>query len=73
MSKDDLAKLEGKIAKATGGGNYVITLENGNTITAKLCGAMKRFKIRVIEGDKVTVGVSLYDPSHGLIIYRHKA
>ena len=73
MSKDDLAKFEGRVTKATGGGNYMVTLENGSTISAKLCGTMKRFKIRVIEGDKVTVGVSLYDISHGLIVFRHKS
>jgi translation initiation factor IF-1 len=73
LSKDDLAKFEGVVSKSTGGGNYVVSLDNGETITAKLCGTMKRFKIRVIEGDKVTVGVSLYDLSHGLIIFRHKA
>jgi translation initiation factor IF-1 len=72
LSKDDLVKFEGVVSKATGGGNYLVTLENGNTITAKLCGTMKRFKIRVIEGDKVTVGVSLYDLSHGLVVFRHK-
>jgi translation initiation factor IF-1 len=58
LSKDDLAKFEGKVSKATGGGNYLITLENGATITAKLCGTMKRFKIRVIEGDNVPSGTS---------------
>jgi translation initiation factor IF-1 len=73
LSKDDLAKFEGVVIKGTGGGNYNIALENGTTITAKLCGTMKRYKIRVIEGDRVTVGVSLYDLSHGLIIFRHKA
>ncbi|HMK66890.1 MAG TPA: translation initiation factor IF-1 [Thermodesulfobacteriota bacterium] len=73
MSKDDLAKFEGVVTKGTGGGNYNITLENGTNITAKLCGTMKRYKIRVIEGDRVTVGVSLYDLSHGLIIFRHKS
>jgi translation initiation factor IF-1 len=72
LSKDDLAKLEGKITEARGGGNYVITLENGITITARLCGKMQRFKIRVIPGDRVTVGVSPYDPTHGLILHRHK-
>lgn len=72
LAKDDLAKVEGTITKATGGGNYIITLDSGATVTAKLSGAMKRFKVRVLPGDKVTVGVSLYDPSHGLIIYRHK-
>jgi translation initiation factor IF-1 len=73
LSKDDLAKVDGVITKATGGGNYIITLESGATVRAKLSGAMKRFKIRVIEGDRVTVGVSLYDPTHGLIVYRHKS
>ena len=72
MSKDDLVHVEGRGTKTTGGGNYVITLENGGVITAKLSGAMKRYKIRVIDGDRVTVGVSLYDPTHGLIIHRHK-
>ncbi len=72
MSKDDLAKLEGKVTDATGGGNYKVTLENGIAITAKLSGKMKKFKIRIIVGDRVTVGVSPYDPTHGLILHRHK-
>jgi translation initiation factor IF-1 len=72
LSREDLARLEGKITEARGGGNYVITLENGLTVSAKLCGKMQRFRIRVIPGDKVTVGVSPYDPSHGLILHRHK-
>ncbi len=72
MSKEDLIRLEGKVADATGGGNYQILLENGVTITARLSGKMKRFKIRIIVGDKVTVGVSPYDPTHGLITHRQK-
>ncbi len=72
MAKDDLSKLEGTVSDTKGGGNYVITLENGLILTAKLSGNMKRFKIRVIPGDKVTVGVSPYDPTHGLILFRHK-
>ena len=72
MSKDDLAKLEGTVTDARGGGTYIITLDNGVTLSAKLSGNMKRFKIRVLVGDKVTVGVSPYDPTHGLIIHRQK-
>lgn len=33
---------------------------------------MKRFKIRILVGDRVTIGVSPYDPSHGLITHRQK-
>lgn len=72
MAKDDLAKLEGTVTDTRGGGVYIVTLENGVTLSAKLSGNMKRFKIRVLVGDKVTVGVSPYDPTHGLIVLRHK-
>ncbi|MEK7358185.1 MAG: translation initiation factor IF-1 [Bdellovibrionota bacterium] len=72
MAKDDLASVEGKITGLTGGGVYDIMLENGVAITAKLCGKMRKFKIKVVVGDKVTIGVSPYDVAHGLILHRHK-
>lgn len=72
MAKEDLAKLDGTVTDTRGGGIYIVTLENGMTLSAKLSGNMKRFKIRVLVGDKVTVGVSPYDPTHGLIVLRHK-
>ncbi|MBX3021458.1 MAG: translation initiation factor IF-1 [Bdellovibrionales bacterium] len=73
MAKDDLAQLEGQVVDAAAGGIYKVKLlENNLEISAKLCGKMRRFNIRVVVGDKVTVGVSPYDPTHGLIMYRHK-
>ncbi len=72
MSKDDLIRIEGKVSDATGGGNYQVLLQNGVNISARLCGKMKRFKIRILVWDRVTVGVSPYDPSHGLITHRQK-
>lgn len=73
MAKDDLASIEGKVVNLTGGGVYKIALENGFEVSAKLCGKMKRFHIKVVVGDRVTVGVSPYDISTGLILHRHKA
>ncbi|MEW6056378.1 MAG: translation initiation factor IF-1 [Bdellovibrionota bacterium] len=72
MAKEDLIRIEGRISDSSGGGTYKVLLENGVTILAKLCGKMKRFNIRVIVGDRVTVGVSPYDASHGLILHRQK-
>lgn len=72
MSKEDLVRFEGKVSDLSGGGNYVITLDNGLTITARLSGKMKKFKIKVLVGDRVTIGVSPYDPTHGLITHRQK-
>lgn len=72
MAKEDLAQLDGEITDAGAGGIYKVKLQNDVEISAKLCGKMRRFNIRVVVGDKVTVGVSPYDPTHGLIMYRHK-
>lgn len=72
MSKEDLIRLEGKVADLAGGGNYLVQLDNGTSITARISGKMKKFKIRVLVGDRVSVGVSPYDPSHGLITHRQK-
>lgn len=72
MAKDDLVTIDGKITGISGGGMYGIMLDNGLAITGKLCGKMKKFSIKVVVGDRVNVGVSPYDPSHGLILLRHK-
>jgi len=73
MAKDDLASFDGKVVDLSGGGVYRIELDNGTQVSARLCGKMKKFKIRVIVGDKVSVGFSPYDISHGLILHRYRA
>jgi translation initiation factor IF-1 len=72
LAKDDLVNVEGKVSNLSGGGVYSVTLDNGIEIGAKICGKMKRFKIKVVVGDRVTIGLSPYDPTHGLILHRHK-
>ncbi len=72
MSKDDLVTCKGKISDMSGGGVYHITLDNGVSVKARLCGKMKKFNIKVVVGDSVDVGISPYDPTHGLITLRHK-
>ncbi len=42
--------------KILGGGRYQITLQGGQVVTAQLSGRMRRFRIRVIPGDRVQVG-----------------
>ena len=72
MSRDDLIRVEGKVSEATGGGNYVVLLDNGVSVLARLSGKMKKFNIRILVGDRVTVAVSPYDLTHGLITHRQK-
>ncbi|MCB0308619.1 MAG: translation initiation factor IF-1 [Bdellovibrionales bacterium] len=73
MSKEDLVFIEGKVVEVAAGGNFIIEGPKGMRLAAKLAGKLRRRHIRVILGDHVTVGVSPYDPTHGLITYRGKA
>ena len=72
MARDDLIQAEGIVTNVLAGGKYTVQLSSGQSIMAKLSGRMRRFYIKVIVGDRVTVGLSPYDPSHGLIQFRHK-
>ena len=70
MSKKDLVSVSGEVTRILGGGKYQIKLDEGPVIVAQLSGRMRRFHIRVIQGDRVQCGVSPYDPTHGFITYR---
>ena len=70
LARDDLIQATGTVDKILGGGRYQITLEGGQVVTAQLSGRMRRFRIRVIPGDRVQVGVSPYDPTHGFVTFR---
>jgi translation initiation factor IF-1 len=72
MSRDDLARVDGIVMAALGGGNYSIDLTNGVRITASRSGRLRRAHIKVLPGDPVTVGISPYDTAHGLIMARRR-
>ena len=72
MSREDLAQVGGVVTESLSGGIFNVQLDNGKTIRAKLCGKMRKFRIRVIVGDRVTIGLSPYDLTHGLILTRER-
>ena len=72
MASDDLIEFEGVVKEVFQGGNFLVETEQGLQINAHLAGRLRRYRIRVVLGDKVTVAVSPYDLSKGRIIFRHK-
>jgi len=72
VARDDLAQTEGLITDVRTGGNFLVKLDSGQEIPAKLSGRLRKFNIRVILGDRVTVGISPYDLTHGLILRRQR-
>ncbi len=72
MSASDLIEVEGVIKEVFPGGNFLVETEMGTEVHAHLAGKLRRFHIRVVLGDRVTVAVSPYDLSRGRIVFRHK-
>lgn len=72
MPKDSHVQIVGKISDVHPGGQFSIVADNGVAVTAKLCGKMRKNRIRVILGDEVEVSLSPYDLTHGIITFRHK-
>jgi translation initiation factor IF-1 len=70
--KDDKILMEGTVVEALPGTQFKVELENGHTILAYLSGKMRKYYIRVLLGDNVTVEMSPYDLSRGRITFRHK-
>lgn len=71
MAKDAI-EVEGVVTEVLPNTNFRVKLENDHEILAYLSGKMRRFYIRVLEGDRVKVEMSPYDLSRGRLTYRYK-
>jgi len=71
MAKDAI-EAEGTIVEVLPNTNFRVLLENDHEILAYLSGKMRKFYIRVLEGDRVKVEMSPYDLSRGRVTYRYK-
>ena len=72
MAKDDLIEFEGVVRDVLPDGLYRIELYNGHDIIAYTAGRMKKFRIRILACDRVTVEMTPYDLTKGRINFRHK-
>lgn len=72
MAKEDAIKMDGAVTQVLPDRMYRVELTNGHEILTTLAGKMRKFRIRVLEGDRVTVEMSPYDLTRGRITYRVK-
>jgi translation initiation factor IF-1 len=70
--KETAIEIDGTVSEVLPSTTFRVTLTNGHNVVATLAGKMRRFRIRVIAGDKVIVAVSPYDLTRGRITFRHK-
>lgn len=72
MSKEGLFEAEGVVVDVYPDGRFRVQLENGHNIIAYTGGKMRKNRIRMLAGDRVTVEMTPYDLDKGRIIFRHK-
>lgn len=70
--KEDLMTFDGTVVEILPNAMYRVELENGHKILAHSSGKMRKNRIRVLEGDKVSVEMTPYDLNKGRIIFRYK-
>lgn len=72
MAKEDIIEMSGEVVEKLPNAMFRVRLENGHEVLATISGKMRKFYIRILPGDKVTVEISPYDLSRGRISYREK-
>ena len=72
MSKDDLIEVDGVVTALLPDLMSRVLLDNGHEIIARSSGRLRRNRIRILVGDRVTVEMTPYDLSKGRINFRHK-
>jgi len=68
--KEAKVEMEGEVIEALRNRMYRIQLDNGHETLGYMAGKMKRYRIRIMLGDRVRIELSPYDLERGRIVYR---
>jgi translation initiation factor IF-1 len=72
MAKEDVIEMEGVVNEVLPDTRFKVTLDNGMEIQAYASGKMRKHRIRILAGDRVTLEMSPYDLTKGRINFRQK-
>jgi translation initiation factor IF-1 len=72
LAKEDLIEFDGVVLELLPDARFRVRLDNGHETLAYTSGKMKKNRIRILAGDRVTVEMTPYDLTKGRINFRHK-
>jgi translation initiation factor IF-1 len=70
MSKEGILEFEGEIIDVLPNQMFKVKLENSHIVTCYTGGKMRRFRIRLVAGDRVKIEMTPYDLNKGRITFR---
>lgn len=72
MEKEEAIEVEGTVLETLPNAMFKVKLKNDHVVLAHISGKMRKYYIRILPGDRVTLEMSPYDLSKGRITYRFK-
>ena len=72
MSKEDAIEFQGVVSELLPNAMFKVKLDNDHEVIAHTSGKMRKNRIRVLAGDRVTVEMTPYDLTKGRIPFRSK-
>ena len=72
MAKEEAIELEGTVTEVLPDATFRVQVNNGHDVHATIAGKMRRFRIRILPGDRVRCELSPYDLDRARIVYRHR-
>jgi translation initiation factor IF-1 len=72
LSKEEAIEVEGVVVEPLPNAMFRVKLDNDHVVLAHISGKMRKYYIRILPGDRVTVELSPYDLTRGRITYRAK-
>ncbi|PJE75811.1 translation initiation factor IF-1 [Candidatus Uhrbacteria bacterium CG10_big_fil_rev_8_21_14_0_10_48_11] len=67
----DFLEVDGQVAELLPAATFRVKLDNGPAVLAHLSGKMRKFRIRIVPGDRVRMEMTPYDLTKGRITYRY--
>ena len=67
-----MIEMEGVVSEVLPDARFRVELTNGQIVTAYVSGRMRKHRIRMLAGDKVSLELTPYDLTKGRITFRHK-
>ena len=72
MAKEELLSFEGTVVELLPNATFRVKLDNDHIVLGHVAGKMRRFRIRILPGDRVRCELSPYDLDRARIVYRHR-
>lgn len=71
VNKSDIIETKGEVIELLPNANFRIRLDNGKQIVAYTSGRMRKNRIRILVGDKVSIEMTPYDFTRGRVVHRN--